>query len=120
MGERRASGLNAVVARNATRLRIEANLTQVDVARRSGVNRLVIHGIENGSRIVGLNDLPRLCFALQCSLDDLLDGPVSIPLDTEEDMTLGDARTLMLRPAQSATLDGLLRRLIREEVRRAL
>jgi transcriptional regulator with XRE-family HTH domain len=114
----RASGLNAVMARNVVRLREERGHTQVGLANRSGLSRLMVVGIENGSRLVGVNDLPGLCVALECSLDDLMHGDDDEPID--DFLSLGHVRRKLLRGAQTASLDELLRRIIREEVRRAL
>lgn len=115
----RASGLNEVIAQNVTRIRIANAVTQAELARRAGMRRLAIVGIEQGSRLVAVNDLANLCFALNCSLSDLLEGDPDRVVDGNG-MPLMWARKFLLPERQGSPVEHALRQLVREEVGRAL
>lgn len=48
-------------------LRLEAGLSQEDLADRSGLHRNYIGGIERGERNVGIKAILAICRALDCS-----------------------------------------------------
>lgn len=114
----RASGLNEVIAQNVSRLRVKNALTQAELARRAGMGRLAIVGIEQGSRLVAVNDLAPICFALQCSLADLIEGDGDRPLD-KGGMPLMWARRFLLPEERPSAIERALRQLVREEMSRA-
>lgn len=114
----RASGLNEVIAENVARVRNENAITQAELARRAGMGRLAIVGIEAGTRLVAVNDLANLCFALNCTLADLLEGDPIRVVD-RNGMPLLWARRFLLPDRQDSPIENALRALIREEVARA-
>lgn len=52
-------------------LRLEAGLSQEDLADRSGLHRNYIGGIERGERNVGIKAILSICRALNCSPADV-------------------------------------------------
>ena len=54
------------------RRRRSLGLTQGDAARLLGVQRLVYHRIESGSRHIHFNEIAALCAAFRCPVGELL------------------------------------------------
>ncbi|MHC4091580.1 MAG: helix-turn-helix domain-containing protein [Planctomycetota bacterium] len=53
-------------------MRKRRNLTQVQLAVRTGIDQATISRIESGTSAIALDVLERLCAALKCSPGDLL------------------------------------------------
>lgn len=53
-------------------LRKKKNLSQAELARRSGVERSTIHNIEKGNINPSLPLAAKIAFVLNCSVDDLI------------------------------------------------
>lgn len=61
------------LGQNIKRLRVELNMSQYELSRKSGVTQASISRIEKGKqKNVQLNKLVSICNALDCSLFDLL------------------------------------------------
>ena len=56
------------------RIRLEKNLSQLELAKRSGVHRTQINRYEAGVNTPCARNLQRLAAALDVSMDDLLEG----------------------------------------------
>ena len=59
---------------NLKRIREDRNLTQDDIAREIGISRQSVSKWENGVAEPDLETLSKLCFILNCSLEDLVNG----------------------------------------------
>ena len=53
-------------------IRIGAGLTQVELAKRAGMDQADISRIEKGAKAISLDVLDRLCRALKCEPGDIL------------------------------------------------
>lgn len=74
MDTRTDAPLSAYAGDRLRALRAERGISQQTLATASGVAKHAIATIESYERRIGLDELPRLCTALDCSLADLLDG----------------------------------------------
>jgi transcriptional regulator with XRE-family HTH domain len=68
-----------LVGRNVRRLRLDANLSQEDVAELMGVDRAYVSALELGSRNPTIITLWRVAEALQVTLTDLVDQDAAAP-----------------------------------------
>ncbi len=62
---------------NLQRLRVEKGLSQTALAAKSGVTKRAIECYEQRTRVIDnakLDTLCRLCFALDCKLEDILEN----------------------------------------------
>lgn len=109
----RASGVNEVIRGNIERIRQERGLTQTELATRAGMQRNTIGTIERGTRLVTVNDLLPIAYALEVSLRELLNGPENRRVDGG---TLGWARRTLIPDPPPETIEAALRRLVREEL----
>jgi transcriptional regulator with XRE-family HTH domain len=57
---------------NLRAARTMTGLTQLEVAKRSGLQACAVSHFENGTRLPSLINLRRLCMAIGCSADMLL------------------------------------------------
>lgn len=62
--------------RTVRRLRVEQNLSQEELAERSGLHRNYIGGIERGERNVGVKALFKIARALSVPPSTLLEGAI--------------------------------------------
>ncbi len=60
--------------KNAHRLRLEAGLTQEQLAERAGIDRRYVQRIEAGTANPGINIVARIRSALGCSWSQIVDG----------------------------------------------
>lgn len=58
--------------RNLKQLRRHANLTQAELAKKSGLDNMTISHYENDRRVPGVNNLKKLAEALGCDFGDFL------------------------------------------------
>lgn len=64
--------IRVVAGRNIRRLRLQAGLSQDDLADKAGLHTTYLSGIENGRRNITLDVLARLAAALMSTESDLL------------------------------------------------
>jgi len=68
------------LAENVRRLRLDADLTQKDLAKRLGLSHATLHRIERGAYNPSLRVLEELCEALDCRPGDLFEpGRLRLP-----------------------------------------
>ena len=60
------------IGENTKRIRIEAKLTQEDLAERAGIGRSMLAQIERGTKTMTLPVAAEVAKALNCSIYDLL------------------------------------------------
>ena len=63
--------LGARMAEALKRVREEAGLTQIEMARRLGISQPTLHRLERGDQNITLRVLGRLCASLRCEPGDL-------------------------------------------------
>lgn len=63
-----------IIAHNLRKARKKANLTQEEVAERAGVNRVSYAKYETGKINVGIQNLIKIAYVLNVTVDDLLFG----------------------------------------------
>ena len=61
-----------MIGKNIRRIRTEQNMTQVELAEKSGVSVQMINQIEWGVKGLRVPTLVRIAQALQCSTDEIL------------------------------------------------
>lgn len=64
-------------SRGLRKLRSDKELTQAELARKTGVTQAAISRYEDGSALPSLDTAVRIAEALRCSLDELLERKVS-------------------------------------------
>ena len=69
---------------NLKLIRLSANLTQQQLADKSGIHRVIIARIESGVAKPGSNTLTALSRALDCTIDDLMGNPAHTPSIQQE------------------------------------
>ena len=65
-----------VLARNVVNLRHARNLTQAELAERSGLDRSYVGSIEQARRNISIDNIDRLAAALDVPTRDLFAAPV--------------------------------------------
>lgn len=91
---------------NLKTLRIERNLTQVDLAKIVGVSQATIYFWESGTNEPTLSYLIKLANFFEITLDDLI-GETIIPKELQTTIT----KYYKLSPKDRATVDALLEHL---------
>lgn len=61
-----------MIGENIRRIRTEQNMTQVELAAKSGVSAQLINQVEWGTKGLSVQTLVRIAKALSCSTDDIL------------------------------------------------
>lgn len=61
-----------VFAKQLRKRRLELNLSQEDLAEKSGLHRTYIGSVERGERNISIDNMECLALALACSITDLL------------------------------------------------
>jgi len=70
------------LARNLTRCRRDARLSQEELAKRAGLNRTQVSHLENGKRVPRLDTLVKLAGGLGVEPEELLRGMAWTPAKT--------------------------------------
>lgn len=73
--EAEAGGVLEHLAKNLRRLRLAAGLSQEELARRSGLSRRMVNGVEAGSTNISLANLDHVAAALGVAFVDLVQPP---------------------------------------------
>lgn len=66
-----------IVGRNIRKKRLENDMEQQELARRAGVNKSLLCGVELGKRRITIDDLSKVADVLECSVDELLGRKIS-------------------------------------------
>jgi transcriptional regulator with XRE-family HTH domain len=61
-----------IFARNLKRLRVEAGLSQEELAARAGLHRTYVGSVERGERNISIDNIEKLATALACQPSSLL------------------------------------------------
>lgn len=89
---RRASGLSWHMAQRIRETRKQKGWTYARLAVEADMTRAAITGIDTGSRTLAINDLPKICAALDIDILDLLKPTTTCPSFSE----LGQAKEVLL------------------------
>lgn len=65
--------LYKIIGKRILDKRIQAHLTQEKLARQAGISLSFLGHIERGTRKLSVDTLYKICMALSCSADELLD-----------------------------------------------
>lgn len=66
---------HSALAENLRTLRLDANLTQDELAQRAGLERKTVNRIENNKLSPTIDTLVRIALVLRTSVSELIDGP---------------------------------------------
>lgn len=72
--KRRSDSARLIFARNLKRLRVEAGLSQEQLAARAGLHRTYVGSVERGERNISIDNIEKLAKALRCDPSLLLRG----------------------------------------------
>jgi len=70
--KRKAESARQTFARNLKRLRVEAGLSQEELAARAGLHRTYVGSVERGERNISIDNIEKLAEALSCQVSSLL------------------------------------------------